>query len=330
MPTIHYLNVKEGDCSVIEHYSGNVTVIDVCNAKAEDFISEIIKARLAIKKLGVSGNFNQKKYPVNPVAYLKTHKISSVFRFVLTHPDMDHMDGIKTFFEEFEPTNFWDTDNKEKKEFEEGSPYSEEDWNFYKKLRDNKPRTNPRRLTLFSGSTGKYYNRTEEGLQGGDGLHILASTSELVKEANEVADYNDCSYVILYKTGGHRILFGGDCQDKTWKHILDVHVGDVKDVDLLIAPHHGRKSSRSYEFLEILKPKVTLFGNARAEHLAYGAWNNRKLPFITNNQAGCIVVDAGSEHLPLYVTHKPFAEQLNPYTFYSEEFKAYYCYRVKP
>ena len=32
MATIHFLNVKEGDCSIIEHNSGHKTVIDVCNA----------------------------------------------------------------------------------------------------------------------------------------------------------------------------------------------------------------------------------------------------------------------------------------------------------
>ena len=33
MPTIHFLNVKSGDCSIIEHYSGHKTVIDICNAQ---------------------------------------------------------------------------------------------------------------------------------------------------------------------------------------------------------------------------------------------------------------------------------------------------------
>lgn len=29
MATLHFLNVKEGDCSIIEHASGRVTVMDV-------------------------------------------------------------------------------------------------------------------------------------------------------------------------------------------------------------------------------------------------------------------------------------------------------------
>jgi len=32
MATIYFLNVKEGDCCIIKHNSGNTTVIDASNA----------------------------------------------------------------------------------------------------------------------------------------------------------------------------------------------------------------------------------------------------------------------------------------------------------
>jgi len=325
MATIHVLNVKEGDCSLIQHYTGHVTIIDVCNAKAVGFLATLQDQALkeaAKSDLGILGNFNQKQYPVNPVIYLKDHGISSVFRFILTHPDMDHMDGIKVFFEEFNPINFWDIDNKLEKDFENGSPYSEHDWAFYTSLRDRDPDDNPKRLTLFSGAKGKYWNTSEDGTGGGDGLQILAPTPALVNDARESDDYNDCSYVLLYRTDEHRILFGGDSHDKTWEHILSNHEESVRDVDLLIAPHHGRKSGRSYAFLDVLKPKMTFFGNAGSQHLAYSAWNYRGLPFITNNQAGCIMVDG--KDMSVYVTHKPFAEARNPRTFYDPAFQGFY------
>ncbi|MBI5251580.1 MAG: hypothetical protein HY912_18980 [Desulfomonile tiedjei] len=325
MAVIHFLNVKEGDCSVIQHYSGHVTIIDVCNAKPVTFVETLKDQALketAKSDLGIRGNFQQKLYPVNPVIYLKDHGISSVFRFILTHPDMDHLDGIKAFFDEFNPTNLWDIDNNLEKDFEDGSPYSEDDWDFYTSLRDREPDDNPNRLTLFSGAKGKYWNTSEDGTGGGDGLQILAPTKALVNDARESDDYNDCSYVLLYRTDEHRILFGGDSHDKTWEHILSNHEGSVRDVDLLIAPHHGRKSGRSYAFLDVLKPKMTFFGNARSEHLAYDAWNYRGLPFITNNQAGCIMVDG--KDMSVYVTHKPFAEARNPKTFYDRAFQGFY------
>jgi len=99
---------------------------------------------------------------------------------------------------------------------------------------------------------------------------------------------------------------------------------DVKNVDLLIAPHHGRSSKRSYDFLDVLKPRMTFFGNARAEHLAYSAWNYRKLPFMTNNQAGCMIVDVGEDQMNLYVTNERFAKAANPSTFYSSRLQGYY------
>lgn len=327
MARIHYLNVKQGDCSLIEHNSGHATVIDVCNAKPPEPIAEALLATLAKAERGISGNFQQKKYPVNPIAYLRQHGISSIFRYVQTHPDMDHMDGIAALFQEFQPMNLWDTDNT--KELPSscwgGSQYSEDDWKFYKTLRDTKPSQSPMRLALFAGAHGKYFNRSEDGTSGGDGLYLLAPTQELVDEANEAAqDYNSCSYVILYRTGGSRILFAGDTHDTTWDYILTNHATDVKDVDLLIAPHHGRSSGRSYEFLDTVNPTLTFFGNARCEHLAYDAWSYRGLSIVTNNQANCMIVDAGSTPMTLYVTHEVFAKRVNSNAYYSDSFKGWH------
>lgn len=327
MPTVHFLNVKEGDCSIIEHYSGHKTVIDVCNATVPNPISEAFSAVAAKADQGISGNFQQKKWPVNPISYMRDQGIASVFRYVQTHPDMDHMDGIQTLFDEFIPVNFWDTNNKKEVPAScwQGSPYRESDWKFYKRLRDTNPDDNPNRLTLYSGARGQYYNQGSDGSGGGDGLQILAPTKELVAAANEAdEEYNRCSYVILYRTGENRIVFGGDSHDETWDHILKNYRDDVTDIDLLIAPHHGRKSGRSYEFLDTLRPTLTFFGNARSEHLAYSAWRTRGLSIVTNNQANCMVVDASTTPMNLYVTHENFARRINSFTFYNTSLRAWY------
>jgi len=125
LSVVHFLNVKEGDCSIIEHISGNISVIDVSNARKEYTIEEKISALLKTLKEAGSGNFNQKAYPINPIEYIKSFGITSIFRFILTHPDMDHMDGIKDLFEEFRPINFHDTDNNKEIEFDESSAYRE-------------------------------------------------------------------------------------------------------------------------------------------------------------------------------------------------------------
>ncbi len=39
MAKIHFLNVDEGDCSIIEHDNGKVTMIDICCGNVEEKVS---------------------------------------------------------------------------------------------------------------------------------------------------------------------------------------------------------------------------------------------------------------------------------------------------
>jgi beta-lactamase superfamily II metal-dependent hydrolase len=323
MPRVHYLNVRNGDSSIIQHASGHVTVIDVSCGR-----TVVEKRALAFSVTAneswepVPGNFGQKAHPDNPIAYLKKLGVSSVFRFILTHPDMDHLDGIKDLFDEFSPTNFWDTANT--KEFPEGSfggrPHLEADWQFYKNLRDTSPDANPKRLVYYSGDAHEYFKD--------EGITILSPTAELVNMGNLLEDWNDASYVILYRTGKKKILFSGDSEDETWTHILENWTDAVSNVDVLIAPHHGRDSGRDYTFLKTVNPKLTIFGNASADHLAYDPWHDRGLTILTNNQAGYIVLDIKATGLDVYAKHEVYARALakknNWETFKNDELDAWY------
>jgi competence protein ComEC len=183
---------------------------------------------------------------------------------------------------------------------------------------------------LFSGSRGAFYNRNEDGNNGGNGLHILAPTPAIVSSANECGDYNDCSYVLLYwSSNNKRVIIGGDSHDTSWQHILETHRSDVTNVDLLIAPHHGRDSDRSYDFLDVLRPKLTFFGVARSEHLGYSAWRARGLEVMTNNQGNCFVVSFIDDRADVFCTNRSFAraycqEHIDQDTFQNETLKAWY------
>lgn len=321
----HFLNVGNGDCSIIQHGSGRVTMIDCCKARAVTAVNELAKAFRADAAVG--GNFNQKDYPENPIEYMKAHGMTSIFRFILSHADMDHMDGIKDVFDTFPVSNFWDTANDKECEFGNNAPYREEDWTFYKGLRGG-TNNSVKRLTLYSGADGQFYNRDETNNIGGDGLNILAPTPELMAQANRTEDPNDGSYVILYRTPAGRILLAGDSHDATWEHVLKHHGHMLKNVELMIAPHHGRHSERSFSFLDVVRPRVTLFGNAPAEHLAYAAWSNRGLDIITNNQAGSVIADTSGDLIHLYATNKAFADRYvlgrGYQTFYGNTAKGWY------
>lgn len=318
MGIIHFLNVRNGDCTWIKHPSGHNTVIDVsCASEEEPRVSEVFSEQKG-------GNYNQKAYPVNPIEYLKSFSESAIFRFILSHPDMDHMDGIENLFSKLSISNFWDTDNtKQIPSDSEWGHYKKSDWDFYQKIR--KKDEDPKTLHLYAGAKGQFYNIDENGNSGADGLYVIAPTRELVDEANTSCDYNDCSYVILYRTSsGKKIIFGGDSAEKTWDYILRNHKSDVMDIDILFAPHHGRKSGGNRDYLDTLKPKLTLFGNASSADLDYSSWRNRDLKYITNNQANCIILDTNDDDISVFVTHEPFAKNYNSNTFYSQTHRAWY------
>lgn len=320
MGVVHFLNVNEGDCIWVEHPSGHNTVIDISNAKGVVNIFE---------KASLSGNHNQKNYPVNPIEYLADRGVETIFRFILTHPDMDHMDGIKGLFNSFEVLNFWDTENTKVMDTNASwGKYNKEDWEFYQEIRNSEQ--SPKVLHLYAGSYGQYYNQDENGKSGADGLYLLAPTTELVEEANSTKEYNDCSYVILYRTGNNKkIIFAGDSAEKTWNYILENYKEDVTDVDILVAPHHGRKTGGNDEYLDVLNPKLTLFGNAKSQYLDYSSWNNRNLDHITNNQANCIILDTnGTNGIDVYVTYETFARKRNSDTFFFEKYNGWYIMTV--
>jgi competence protein ComEC len=317
MAKIHFLNVGEGDCCIIEHNNGNrVTMIDICGGnKSDDTVAYdgLLKIAGVATESDGGGNYRMAEYATKPQTYLREVNIQRIWRFVLSHPDMDHMDGFNALMDEFPVDHFWHMGaEREKPGFGTYGRYKEEDWDRYVKVRDHKE-AGTKTIHVVAGDKFKFANRESDGSSGGDGLTILAPTKELVERAQATGDFNDCSYVLLYSTANHKIIFAGDSHDETWDHILANHRGLVANCDVLIAPHHGRKSGRSWKFLDVLKPKLTLFGTAKSEHLAYGAWNGRGLEFITNNQAGNVVLEvAHSGDLDVYVENAAFAAKRAP------------------
>lgn len=309
MAKIHFLNVDEGDCSIIQHDNGNVTMLDICCGNIEEEVQKSFSAESL--NTGLRGNFKQKEHPTNPVNYLKRHGIKSIFRYIQTHPDMDHMDGLENLFQNFSIINFWDTENKKKQEFGENGKsgrYLKIDWDRYCKMRTCT--SDPKALFYYDGSSNKYFAENDKGKLTDDYLQILSPTRALLNAANEAGDWNDSSYVILYWVGGKKILFCGDADMNTIQHLIDNHYDEISDLDVLIAPHHGRDSNKDFSFLDVMNPKLTLIGNALSKHLAYDQWNNRSLPHLTNNQVGDVLLEIQGGTLFLSISNKTAADKI--------------------
>jgi len=268
---------------------------------ASELLEEIFESRR------VPGDFGMSRKPTNPIEYLNSLGVDKLFRFVLTHPDMDHLDGYDALADQFSIQNFWDSGVRRDKPDFEGSHYREEDWDRYVDFRDG----NEDGVTVVypqARSRFQFANKNEANKTGGDGLYVLAPDAKLVASANDAEICNDASYVLLYRSAGGRILIPGDAHDETWDYVIQNFPDDVANCSILFAPHHGRRSGCNFEFLDTVQPALTLFGCASSGHLAYDEWSSRGLPVITNNQAGNVVMEITSGKIDIYVENEKFAE----------------------
>jgi len=306
-PKIHFLNVRLGDCALMERSSGRVTMIDICcgNLATETLIESALRSVVQKKP---RGNYQMCGKPTNPLTYLSERGITEIWRFVLSHPDMDHMDGIRRLFAEKSVLHFWDCGiRREKPDFGRGGQYREEDWDFYAALIAGQV-GGTKIVTPRAGSSGKYWNRDDDDGNGrGDWLHVVSPPQGLVDEANQGGQTNDASYVLVYRSAAGPVIFSGDSTFKSWEYIIDNHRDMVENAAVLFAPHHGRGWDGDYSYLDVVKPRVSFFGCAPNQYLNYGAWDYRNLLFFTNNQCGSVHVYPAGDRASVFIENFSYA-----------------------
>ena len=85
-------------------------------------------------------------------------------------------------------------------------------------------------------------------------------TFEMLSPTQAKGDKNDDSCVVTISDDRHRVLLPGDISIKQEKKLLSVSgIKEKLTSDLLIAPHHGSKSSSSPRFLAAVTPKYVVF-----------------------------------------------------------------------
>jgi hypothetical protein len=106
-------------------------------------------------------------------------------------------------------------------------------------------------------------------------------------EAETGGSPNNMSAVIKYSlNGGAKALWFGDLHMEFMELIEDEL--DTSPVDIVFAPHHGRRTGRiSKSILDKITPKIIVIGEAATEYLHYYSDYNT----ITQNSAGDAIFD---------------------------------------
>jgi len=101
-------------------------------------------------------------------------------------------------------------------------------------------------------------------VSAGDKITVDKETSINVLWPNKTSlknmDLNDNSIVVKINYKRTNILCTGDISEDIEKTLLDTYKDNVLEADILKVAHHGSNTSSSAEFLEKVKPKISLIG----------------------------------------------------------------------
>lgn len=266
---IHFLNVGNGDCCIIEFDTGRKAMIDINRGSEfdDETVSEIITEsgslnaydklllsyKFKSKSIGVKSVLEKCSYNIqltDPVQYMSNNSIYSIFRFVSTHPHMDHLTGLS--YVKSNLSNIWICDNNFDQDINSLTDAQKIDWDLYVKFRNNIEEhvDNIKVLDIREGSVGKFYEE--------DGISILAPTDDLIKKAEDKNNRNIMSTVLLIKYGKCKIILGGDAESDTWDYIKENFSDEISNVSILKASHHGRDSGYHQEAVKLMNPEYTI------------------------------------------------------------------------
>ncbi len=166
-------------------------------------------------------------------------KIKSVDTLMLTHPDSDHLNGLLYIAQHFNVKTIL-------------TNHEPADTSGYRQLQDiiheKKIHTPP-----FTEPHKEFYI-------GGVQVRILYPPEDFLnkKDRESWRDHNANSMVIQLKMGDFSCLFTGDIKARSETELVTLR-GEKLKSRILIAPHHGSKTSSTPKFIDMVDPETVIF-----------------------------------------------------------------------
>jgi len=144
------------------------------------------------------------------------------------------------------------------------------------------------------------------GYYGDVGIKIYSPIPPVKKSYKE----NEHSLVSFLVYKGCKILLSGDNGPSSWQYLLDNHYfrDDLRNVDIFLASHHGRKSGFYDQIFKFFTPKLTIISDGHSQETSitdiynshtegwYIQNQKKERKCLTTRYDGAIVLKIGNKY----------------------------------
>ena len=228
------------------------------------------------------GGFPQDRFDVGKMVvapFLWHSKIKRIDCLVLSHPQADHMNGLHFIADNFHCKEFWFNGDRGKSR----------SYRKLMKLIDSK-----KIKKLLPGDLR--HEREYSGVKI-EVLHPQAGNNE-TRGSKKQLGLNDNSLVVKFTYAGRSFLFTGDIEIPG-EHMVVSNAGSLLKSDVLLAPHHGSKTSCSKPFLDMVRPGICVISSGSGNYWGFPHLSTLKklkaigCRVIRIDQAGAVRLTAG-------------------------------------
>ncbi|MCD6293369.1 MAG: DNA internalization-related competence protein ComEC/Rec2, partial [Deltaproteobacteria bacterium] len=202
------------------------------------------------KKMMIDGGgFSSNHFDVGKMVlapFLWQRKIGTIDYLALSHPQADHMNGLRFIAEAFYPKEFWYNGDPVKTPSYKDLMKTLEANNISIKL----PAQLQEKIRINGAEIEVLYPEPGAG----------ANSHSPVLIPSKGKDLNNRSMVLRISYAGTSILFPGDLEEIGEKKLL-ARAGNRVKSDILLSPHHGSRTSSSEAFLKMVAPKVCVISS---------------------------------------------------------------------
>jgi competence protein ComEC len=224
---VTFLDVGQGNSALVEFPDGKKMLIDGGGFSHD--------------------NFDVGKMVVAP--FLWHSKIWRIDYLVLSHPQSDHMNGLRFIARFFHPKEFWYNGDKVETDS-------------FKELMEIIRSKGIKELLPPDMVDDRQINGVKiEILHPKSGIYSLNH----IKKSSRL---NNNSLVLKITYKGKSFLFPGDVEYQGEKALIS-NKGHILKTDVLLSPHHGSKSSSSKEFLQIVQPSICVISSGEGNFFGF-------------------------------------------------------------